>query len=151
MVFGAAKEDADGRLIALGHHAGFEIVEVVIHLAGVAVFEGADFQIEQHMAAEPAVIENEVHVIVLVAEGHPELAGFETKAGAEFEEEFLQVVEQGRFQIIFGVVRQLGEAGEFQDIGVANEVGDSFLRRLSAGAFDNGGLVLGKTGAFKKE
>ena len=151
VVLVATEEDADGRLIALRHHAVLKIVEVIIHLARVAVLEGADFQIEQDVATEAPLIEDQIHVVVLVAKGHPELAGLETKARAEFEQEFLQVVEQGRFEIALGVLRQLGEAGEFEDVGIADQVFDGFLRLLSAGAFDDGGFISGKTGPLKKE
>ena len=81
--------------------------------------------------------------IMVVAHGDAELAGFEAEAGAEFE--------QGRFEIALGVLRQRSQVGEFEDVGIADQVFDGFLRLLSAGALDDGSFVFGKTGALKEE
>ena len=109
LVLVAAQQDADGRLVAFGHHVFFKIVQVKIHLPGVAVGEGADLQVEQHMAAEPAVIEDEIHAVMLVADGDAKLPRLETKAGAEFEEETLHVVEQRSLKVVFRIGGPVGE------------------------------------------
>jgi len=103
-------------LIGAGHVL-LPPVQVKVHLAGVAVAEWTGFEVEQNMTTQMAMVENEINVIMLVTDSNAALPGLEEKARAEFEEEFLQVVEQGRFEIAFGVLRQFGEAGEFEDIG----------------------------------
>ncbi len=103
------------------------------------------------MAAQAAMIEHEVHVVVFASESDTELAGFKTESNAEFEEEFLQVIQQGFFQLVLGVVRQFREAGEFEDVGIADEVFDGLLGLLTAGAFDDSGFVGGEAGALKEQ
>ena len=39
-----------------------------MHLAGVGVGETAELQVDQHEAAQAAVIEDEVHAVLLVAD-----------------------------------------------------------------------------------
>ena len=134
VVFVAAQDDAHGRLFIRRGDVFAPPVEIKIHLPGVAVFEGPDFQIQQHVAAEVTMVKDEVNVVVLVAHGDAALAGFKQEAGAEFEEEFLEMVEQGGFEIALGVFGPLAEAGEFKNVGIANEVFDG-LRLLGLAAF----------------
>jgi hypothetical protein len=71
-----------------------------VNLPGIAVTEGADFQIEQHMAAQAPMIEHEINAVVLVADRDAKLSRLETKPSAEFEEETLHVVEQRGLEIV---------------------------------------------------
>ena len=107
-------------------------------------------EVYKQVTAENAVVEHEVEVIVFVADGDAFLAGLETETGAEFEKEGLEVIQQGFFKISFEVMRALGEAGEFEHVGIADEVGDlaGSFQSLPAGMFDYGFLVRGKPGAF---
>jgi len=68
--------------------------------------------------------DDEVDVVVLVADGDAPLAGLKTEPGAELEQEGLKMIQQGRLQLLFGVMCLLGEAGELKDIRVADEVSD---------------------------
>ena len=64
----------------------------------------------------------------------------------------LQVIEQRLFEFALGVFGPLGQAGEFEDVGIADEVGDGLLRGLlTSGAFEDGGFVFGQAGALVKE
>ena len=83
----AAQEQADGRIIAGGRDLGFPVIEVEVHLSGVAVLERTDLQVDQQVAAQNAVEEDEIEVVMFVADGDALLAGLEAEAGAEFEEE----------------------------------------------------------------
>ena len=87
------------------------------------------------------MVKDKVNVVVLVADGDAALAGFKEEARAEFEQELLQVIQQGFLEFVLGVFRPFGQAGEFQDVRIADEVFDGLLRFLAAGAFDDGGLV----------
>ena len=49
------------------------------------------------------------------------------------------------------VFRAPGQSGEFQDVGITDEIGDGFLRLLGAGTLDDGRLVFGKPGALEEE
>lgn len=153
LVLVRAEQQTDGRLVAFGHHLGLPEVQVEVHLARVAVLEGADFQVNEQVAAEDAVVEDEVEIVVLVADGYAALAGLEAKAGAEFEEEGLQVVEQGGLEVALEVVGLFCEADELQHVGVADEIGDLRGRfdGLLAGVLDDGLLIGGEAGALVEQ
>jgi hypothetical protein len=89
---------------------------------------------------------------VLVADRDTKLPRLETKPGAEFEQEALHVIQERRFEIILRVSRPGGEPGEFEDIGIANEILDGRGRvgRLFARTRDDGAFVFGEPGALVK-
>ena len=105
------------------------------------------------MAAQAAVIEDEIDAVVLVADGDAKLSRLETKAGAELEEKTLHVIEQRGLKIVFRVGRPVGETGEFEHIGIANQVFDGRGRvgGLLARTSDDGAFVFGKAGALVEE
>lgn len=142
VVLVGAEDDPDGRVVAGRDGVGFPPVEVEVHLAGVAVLEGADFQVEQDVAAEEAVVEDEVHVVVPVADGDAFLPGLEAEAHAEFEQEGLEMVEEGGLEVVLGVGGAFGQAGKFEHVGIAEQVGDVGRTVLLLGAAQDGGLVL---------
>ena len=71
------------------HHLPLEIIEVEIHLPCVAVAERTDFQVEQDVAAEDTMVEDEIDIVMLVTECDSLLPGLETKSSAQLEEECL--------------------------------------------------------------
>ena len=88
--------------------------------AGIAVNERSYLKVEQDVAPQHAMVEHQINVIVFIGNTDAELAGFEAKAGAQFKEEGLQVVKERLFQVAFVVFGTCGEAGEFEDVGVAD-------------------------------
>src|SRR5258707_838505 len=64
----AAKDDSNRRVVARSHDAVFEVIEVKIHLAGVAMFEGAHLKVEQEVEAQDAMVEHQVNVVVFVVQ-----------------------------------------------------------------------------------
>lgn len=60
----------------------------------IAMLEGAGFQIDEQMAAQDAVVEDEIEIVVLLADGDSLLARLEANAVAECEQEELEMVEQ---------------------------------------------------------
>ena len=147
----AAQEDADGRIVAGAHHVCLEPVDVEIHLTGIRRLEGPDFQINENVAAENAVVEDEVEAVMPASFGHAELAGLKAEAAAQLEEELLQVIQEDGFKLLFGIVRKFGETGELKDVRVAEHVGDGLLRLLLSGTFDDGFFVFGEAGALVEE
>src|SRR2546422_1028510 len=97
------------------------------------------------------MIKNQIDVIVFVADRNTELPGLKAKASAEFEEKFLQMVEQGFFQITLGEFREFSEAGEFEDVRITDEILDGFLRLLPVSAADDSLLVFRQPGALVKQ
>jgi Aminotransferase class-V len=128
----AAQEDADGWKIALGLHVGLEPVHVKVHLAGISGLEGTDFQINEDVAAESTVVEDEIHPVVPASFRHAELAGLEAEACPQFQQEALEVIQERGLQIILGVGGEIGKAGEFEDVGIPQHVGDGLFVRKGA-------------------
>lgn len=124
-----------------------------MHLPGVTVLEGAGLEIDEQVAAEDAVVEDEVEVVVLVAHRDAFLAGLEAEAGAEFEKEGLEVVEQRLLQVGFEIMGFLGEPGEFEDVGGADEIGDDLgdIGRQPPAGVDDRRFVGGESGAFVEQ
>ena len=60
---------------------------------------------------------------------------------AEFEEEGLQVFEQGTLEVGLEVDRAFGETGELEHVGIANDLVDGLLPFLFAGARDHSHAV----------
>ena len=59
----------------------------------------ADFEINQYVALQNAVVENEVHVQVFILEAQPLLARDEGKTLAQLEKEFLEMRDDGRLDL----------------------------------------------------
>jgi hypothetical protein len=144
-----AQEDPQGRVVAFGGHVGFEPVQIEIHLAGVAGLEGTHLEINEHVAAEDAVIEHQVHAVMPAALGHAELTGLETEAATELEDELLQVIEKCGFEFVLRVFWAVHEAGEFQDVGITQGIGNGLPGLLSMGTLDDSLLVLRKHRALE--
>ena len=88
-VFVGAEDDADGVGVAFHVLLSAEVVEVHVHLADVLVLHFAGFQVEQHEAAQYAVVEHQIHAVVAVVERDAKLPPHEREALAEFEQKFL--------------------------------------------------------------
>ena len=119
--------------------------------SGISRLERPDFQIEQDVAAQEAMVEHQIHAVMPAALGHAKLPRLETKATPQFEEEVLQAIQQHGFEFLLGVVRPLGQPGELEDVGIAPQVRDRFPRRLSRHAREDTLLAGGKTRAFVEE
>jgi hypothetical protein len=91
-VFVAAQQNPHGWRVARCHHVRFEPVHVKIHLSRIRRAECAHLQVEQHMATQQAVIEDEVHAMMFTSLRHAELPRLETKPAAQLQEETLEMV-----------------------------------------------------------
>jgi len=67
------------------------------------VFERAHLEIDQQVTAQAAAIENEIDIVVLVANREALLPSFEAEPGAKLQMEALEVIEQCRFELVFGI------------------------------------------------
>ena len=54
--------------------------------------EFVEFEVDDDVAAEEAVVEDEVHEVVVRIKGEAALAGLEKEAFAEFEKEVFEVI-----------------------------------------------------------
>lgn len=71
------------------------MVQVQVHLPDVVVLHVAQFQVDQHEAAQDAVVENQVHPVVAVVDGDPMLPAHEGEALAQFQQNGLQGAAPG--------------------------------------------------------
>ena len=107
---------------------------VHVHLTDVLVGRGIGLQVDQDEAIEDVVIENEVDVIVLALGCDVILPADEGVSFAEFEQGFLQMIDDGRFELAlvdFGLLR---DAEEFENHRVLDKL---FLALL----IGDGGVV----------
>ncbi|MDB6006162.1 MAG: hypothetical protein JWR15_3149 [Prosthecobacter sp.] len=84
--------------------------------------ELVELEVDDDVAAEEAVVEDEIDEVVVFIEGEALLAGFEEEAFAEFEEEVFEAVDDGLFEVVFGVAGLVFKAEEFQDEGLFQQV-----------------------------
>jgi hypothetical protein len=83
-------------------------------------------EINQDVATKETVVENKVYSKVVVVERESLLPSFKEKTFAEFQEERLQLVDDGGFKFVLGIVRTFFEPEEFQNERVLDEVGGFF-------------------------
>jgi hypothetical protein len=117
---------------------------VNLHLPEVLVGEFVALEIDENIAAQEAVVENEVDAKVVVVEGEAFLAGFEEKAFPEFEQEGFQLANDGGFEVIFRVAGMVGKTEEFEHKRIFNKVGGFFDDLPFAGQAANLILVSAK-------
>jgi len=67
-----------------------------------------DFQVYQEKTFEYKIVENEIHIEILVSKSHPLLAGHEREPFAELKKELLQVIYDRLLQIRFMQPRGIG-------------------------------------------
>ena len=60
LVLVRAEQQADRWLVVFRHDFGFPVVEVEVHLPSIAVLERADFEINEQVAPQQAVVEDKV-------------------------------------------------------------------------------------------
>ena len=75
-----AEHDADGVVLRLGSDVAVKVVDVHLHLAEVLMRELADLEVDEHVASQQPVIEDEIDEVVLFVEGEPLLPGLEEEA-----------------------------------------------------------------------
>ncbi len=66
-----AKNHSNGRVLIVKFHFAIVIIDVHLHLAEVLVREFSDLEVDQDIAPEDAVVEDEVHIEMVSIEGEP--------------------------------------------------------------------------------
>ena len=102
-----AENDANRRIFFRQLHFAVVVVNIHLHLSDVLMLQLSDFQIEQHKAAEQAVIEHQIDHEMLFVKGKTNLPPDECEAGTKLQQELLQVVDDPAFQFAFRIFRQL--------------------------------------------
>lgn len=89
IVFLSTEDEAHEQVVAGGRPMLAVVVELDVYLAGIGIAEDPDFEVDQEVALQDAVVKNQVDEAVLVVERDALLAGFEAEATAEFHKEGL--------------------------------------------------------------
>ena len=76
-----------------------EVVHIHLHLTEVLVRELVEFEVDQNITTQQAVVEHKVHEEVVFVEGEALLPGLEEKAFAKFEKKMFNVVDDGGFKV----------------------------------------------------
>lgn len=115
---GLAEQETDGGVFVREFHLTVVVVYIHLHLAEVLMRELVELEVDDDVAAQEAVIEDEIDEVVVFIEGEAFLAGLEEEAFAEFEKEVFEAVDDGLLQIAFGVAGLVVETEEFEDEGL---------------------------------
>ena len=102
-----------------------EPAQVEVDLSGVGGFEAPDLQLDDHQAAQTAMIEEQVDVVVVAIDHDPLLALDKGEAAAQREQELLDLAEERRLQVLLAV--RVAEAEEVQQVRILE---DEFGREL---------------------
>jgi hypothetical protein len=79
-IFLLAENDADGVVLRFGFDDTVEVVHVHLHLPEILMGEFAELEVDEHVAAQKPVIENEIDEEVLFVEGESLLPRLEEEA-----------------------------------------------------------------------
>ena len=107
---------------AAGFHEAVEVVHVHLHLSEVLVGDLADLQIDQHVAAQQAIVEDQIDEEMFFLEGEALLPGLEEEAFAQFQQEALDLADDGGFEVGFGIAAALVQPEELQHQGLFEQV-----------------------------
>lgn len=127
------------------------VTEVGVDLSGVGVGEGLGLEVDEDVAFQPAVVEDQIDEVVGAADADLFLTGLEAEAVTQFEKEGLEVVDERALQIFFPQGLGRRESEEFENVGIPDDVHGAqglggFMGK--AGEFL---LVRGKAGAFEEQ
>ena len=87
--------------------------------------EAVDLEVDNHMAFQDAVVENEVGLEIVLVNEDPLLSGLEAEAATHLHEYHLEMVENGGFQLALSIDVLRRQPQEFKRHGVV----DDFVRR----------------------
>lgn len=116
----AAEEEADGGGVLRGAQEVVDGRAVEVELAGVLGTERAHLQVDDDVAVELDVVEDEVDEEVVLADREVVLAAEEGEADAELEHEILQMVQQSALEVT--LVGGGVEGEEIEVVGVFEQV-----------------------------
>src|SRR4030042_261782 len=98
-----AEDDAYSRGFILHLHGAVKVVDIHLHLPQVLMGQLPDLEVDQHIGAKQAVVEDEVHKKMVLVESESFLAGSEEKSFPELQQKVFEFVDDGGFQVGFGI------------------------------------------------
>jgi hypothetical protein len=95
-------------------------IEIEVHLAGVLGGKGTSLEVNDEVAAELEMIEEQINVVVLVTDGQSELVTNKSEPRTELNEELAQMGQQGILKLpLADVIRK---TQKIEDVGVLQYV-----------------------------
>src|SRR5206468_11222250 len=88
-----AENHANSWVLIRRLHVAVKIVDIHLHLAKVLMGEPADFQINQHIATQQAVVENKINEEIVIVKGQALLTRLKQKAFAEIQQKMFEFVD----------------------------------------------------------
>ena len=120
VVFLRAEQESHGRIVSIGHHVFAIPGHVGVELAEVFVGEFVHFELDEDMAFQDTMVENQIHKPSGLSDDDALLPGFEAKAVTELHQEFMQVVQESSFEVGFADGLTGFESKEFEDVGISD-------------------------------
>jgi len=99
-----------------------KVIDVHLHLSKVLMGELTDFQVNQHVAVQQAIVEHEVNEEVIFIKGEAFLSGLEKEAFSQFQEKVLQFVDDSGFKIGLGVFCLFVEPQKLQHVRLFQQI-----------------------------
>jgi hypothetical protein len=96
-----------------------EPAQIEFHLAFIRGLEPAELEVNRDEAAELAVIEQQIEVVIAVVDLHALLTGHETEPHSQFKDKGFHLAEDGHFQVLLRVC--VFQAEEIGDVGIAED------------------------------
>ena len=124
-----AKNQADRRVVALARAQVVKHPHVAIHLADIPVAQLADLQIDEQVELQLAVIENQIHIAIILANPQPLLSGDKGKPFAQLQQKRLQIRKDRLLQIRFLQCRHLRQPEKLQHVGILQTLNRGFRAR----------------------
>ena len=120
VVFLRAEQEPHRRIVTIGHHVFMIPGYVGVELAEVFMGELVHFELDEDMAFQDTMVENQIHEPSGLSDDDALLPGFEAKAVTEFHQEFMQVVQESIFEVGFADGLPGFESKEFEDVGISD-------------------------------
>ncbi len=120
-VLRAAEQQSDGRLVVRMAKQVVHGGEVHVHLADEAGVEGDGLEFHHDVAAELQMVEEQIEIEVWSPDLQMDLSADEGEARAEFQQEALDVVDQGLLDL--PLAARVGGAEEVEQVGVLEDLG----------------------------
>ncbi len=92
-----------------------------------------------------------VNIKVIAIQRDPHLSPDEGKSPAQFEHEFLKVIEDRRFQVAFQIIPVFAQAQKFQNKRVFDEIERLLWFSFVARPFEHRAFVFRERDSFKRE
>jgi hypothetical protein len=94
--------------------------KIEVHLTHELGLEGYDLQINDHIAAQMQVVEEQIKVVILTRDIQMMLLSDKGKALSQFEQEILQAIGESFFELPLGNVR--AEPEKLEIVGILDEL-----------------------------